>query len=77
MSNYHKGITPSFNFAEALNKALMLSGRSQYWLARELDVSAPYIAKLSGGASVPSVAKSELIAKSLGFSLSDFIKLGE
>ena len=77
MSKYHKGITTSFNFAEALNKALLLSGRSQYWLAKELDVSAPYIAKLSGGLSVPSMAKSEVIANSLGLSLSELIKLGE
>jgi predicted transcriptional regulator len=55
----------------------LLSGRSQYWLAKELDVSAPYIAKLSGGLSVPSMAKSEVIANSLGLSLSELIKLGE
>lgn len=75
--NFYKGIEANFNFADAINKALGRAGKSQYWLARELGVSQPYVTKMANGATVPSIAKTELIAKKLDMSLSDFIKLGE
>lgn len=74
---FYRDIPASFVFANALNQAMAKAGKTQYWLAKELGVSQPYVTKMATGATVPSIAKTELIASILGFSLSDFIKLGE
>lgn len=74
---FYKEVESTFNFANALNKALDSSKKSQYWLAKELGVSQPYVTKMASGATVPSIAKTEMIAATLELSLSEFIKLGE
>lgn len=77
MSEFYKSPKSNFDFAKALNQALNKSGKSQYWLAKELDVSQPYVSKISAGYTVPSIPKTEMIASVLGFKLSEFIVMGE
>lgn len=74
---FYKRVQIKFCFSTALNEALKVAGKSQYWLARELGVSEPYVSKISNGSTVPSIAKTGLIAATLEMSLSEFIALGE
>jgi len=65
------------DLAASIRVALAYRGENQSWLARELNVHRSYINKLTKGSVRPGMLQAEKISAILGYTLSEFIALGE
>lgn len=65
------------DLATSIRVALAYRGKTQSWLARQMGCHRSYVNKLTKGTVKPGFKKAEEIAGILGYSVSEFIALGE
>lgn len=65
------------DLATSIRVALAYKGKTQSWLAREMGCHRSYVNKMTKGSVAPGMKQADRIAGILGYSLSEFIALGE
>lgn len=65
------------DLAASIRVALAYREKNQAWLAREMDVHRSYVNQMAKGKVRPGMLQAEKIAGILGYTLSEFIALGE
>ena len=65
------------SIAASLRMALAKKNKSQTWLAKEIEVTRPYVCNICNGNKKPSIETIERICKALEITKSDFFKYGE
>lgn len=65
------------DLAASIRVGLAYRGKTQSWLAGELGTHRSYVNKMTKGTVRPGMNQAERIAGILGYSLSEFIALGE
>lgn len=65
------------DLSASIRVGLAYRGKNQTWLANEMGVHRSYINQMAKGKVSPGLKQAGKIAEILGYSLSEFIALGE